>query len=245
MKTIAIIPARFASSRFPGKPLVDIDGKSMIQRVYEQVLIVNDLAAVIIATDDQRIFDHAQSFNAQVMMTNDAHPSGTDRCAEVVEKYGDCDLVLNVQGDEPFIDPEQIESLIQVMVNNQDFQIASLARKIDTTEELFNPNVVKVVIGQQMQALYFSRHPIPFLRNENQADWLTHHCFYKHLGLYAYRSATLNEIHQLPPSNLEKAESLEQLRWLENGYSIGMALTDKESFGIDTPEDLESLKRKL
>lgn len=250
-KTIGIIPARYASVRFPGKPLVDIDGKSMIQRVYEQASKVSDLSAVYVATDDERIYTHVQSFGGKVMMTAESHRSGTDRCAEVLEKLTDPDVgfVINIQGDEPFIDPYQIQQLKETITgennanNDKKPALATLAKQIKETKELFNENVVKVVFGEDLNALYFSRNPIPFVRGKEQQDYLNGTVFFKHIGLYAYRADVLLKIAQLRPGRLEKAESLEQLRWLENGYSIACAITNIETKGIDTPEDLENLRK--
>jgi 3-deoxy-manno-octulosonate cytidylyltransferase (CMP-KDO synthetase) len=235
MKILGIIPARYASTRFPGKPLVNMGGVSMIERVYKQCLKSN-LSEVVVATDDTRIFDHVKTFGS-VVMTSSNHPSGTDRCSEVLtnttKKF---DYVVNVQGDEPFIDPKQINLLISLL--NGQTQIATLIKKIEVNEQLFNPNVVKAVIGARGQALYFSRLPVPHVRSKPESEWLTHHTFYKHIGMYAYRADVLPQLAQLNPGLLEKAESLEQLRWLENSFSIQTAETDIETLGIDTPEDL-------
>ena len=272
MKILGIIPARYASTRFMGKSLVDIGGKTMIQRVYEQALKAKCLSKVIVATDDERIFNHVKSFGGEVMMTAEGHPSGTDRCAEVVIKLNideifegmspsnsivfdgikpkrqktTYDVVVNIQGDEPFIDPSQIDKVAQILIRHpnkierwSDITISTLVKKIDKEELIHNPNVVKCVFSTKNKALYFSRSPIPFIRNvpPQYED-----VFYKHIGLYAYKTSVLLEITQLPPSRLEILESLEQLRWLENGYEIGVAVTDIETVGIDTPEDLEKLK---
>lgn len=239
---LAVIPARYASTRFPGKPLVDIDGKSMIRRVYEQVLQSKRTDRAIIATDDPRIFDHVRAFGGEVCMTRADHPSGTDRCAEVARQFPEAKFVLNVQGDEPFIQPEQIDLLTDTLTNNSAFAIATLARKIETPEALFNPNVVKVVFSSARGAIYFSRHPIPFLRGAEPDIWLSQHVFYKHIGLYGFRSDTLAHIAGLSPTPLERAESLEQLRWLENGLSIAVGITELETIGIDSPEDLEKVR---
>lgn len=238
MSVLAVIPARFQSSRFPGKPLVDILGKSMIQRVYEQTSKVTQVDQVIVATDDQRIYDHLKQLDIEVEMTSAAHPSGTDRCAEVARRHSAYQVILNVQGDEPFIQPEQIDLVLQPLLQ-QKASISTLAKKIDSTASLTNPNVVKVVLNQKEEAIYFSRFPIPFQRDQVQADWLLYHTYFKHLGLYGFRRETLLDITTLERSPLETAESLEQLRWLENGYSIAVAETKLESHGIDTPEDLK------
>ena len=239
MKVLGVIPARYASSRFPGKPLVDIQGKTMIQRVYEQAMKAKSLSKVIVATDDERIFNHVKSFKGEVMMTSDVHQSGTDRCAEVINQLSSeaFDAVVNIQGDEPFIDPSQIDSVVEVLKKEQ-FMIATLVKRVHTEGVIHNPNIVKAVFSSEGKALYFSRSPIPYLRNTPTDEWLSKGEFYKHIGLYAYKSSVLKEIALLPPSRLEQLESLEQLRWLENGYAIGIAETDLETIGIDTPEDL-------
>jgi len=243
LRFVAIIPARYASTRFPGKPLVDIGGKTMIQRVYDQVSKVLD--DVYVATDDKRIFDKVRSFGGKVIMTSDAHRSGTDRCYEAFTKLDDWfDVVINVQGDEPFIQPEQIEALKNCFADDET-QIATLVKKItdkDGVEVLFNPNSPKVVIDKQNNALYFSRSPMPYKRGSDEKNWMAEHDYYKHVGVYAYRSEVLSQIVQMPPSKLELAESLEQLRWLENGLKIKAGFTDVETVGIDTPEDLEKIK---
>lgn len=244
MKILAIIPSRYASTRFPGKPLVEIDGKSMVQRVYEQVLKVKSISKVIIATDNDRILNHVQSWGGNVVMTSVDHKSGTDRCNEVLSKEKEhYDVIVNIQGDEPYIDPSQIENVTETFVNKET-QIASLAKKISSNKELFNPNSVKVVIGMNKQALYFSRSTIPFLRGIDEKDYLKKGEFYKHIGLYAYSAKVLKEICKLKPSRLELAESLEQLRWLEAGYEIKMGLTEKEGISVDSPEDLLQLNNK-
>lgn len=240
MKFIAIIPARYASTRFPGKPLADMGGKPMIQRVYEQVKrAVHD---VWVATDDSRIFDTVQSFGGKAVMTSTEHRSGTDRIQEAYSKIGeDFDVVINVQGDEPFIQPEQIESLKECF-DSKDVELATLVKpfkKEDGFDVLFNPNSPKVVINKKNEAIYFSRSIVPYIRDAHHTEWLDKHIFYKHIGMYAYRVDVLKEITQLPQSSLEKAESLEQLRWIENGYRIRVGYTDVETIGIDTPEDME------
>ncbi len=234
MKVLGIIPARFASTRFPGKPLAEIDGKSMIMRVYDQAKKVNALHTVVVATDDQRIFDHVTAAGGAVMMTAGTHQSGTDRCGEILQLLNDhFDVVVNIQGDEPFIQPVQIEKLIHAFADAET-EIATLAKSIFHTTEIQNPHVVKVVFNMQHRALYFSRSVIPFPRNDSGR-------YFKHIGLYAYRSAILKKIVALPQTQLEKTESLEQLRWLENGYSITVVETDIDTTGIDTPEDLANL----
>lgn len=240
----AIIPARYASTRFPGKPLVGIAGKTMIERVVEQVKKAQLIDNVIVATDDERIYNHVSVFAKVVMTANDLQ-SGTDRCAAVLRQLNlSTDrqhIIINVQGDEPFIQPEQIDLLARFIRQKEDIEIGTLVKKIDKEEQLFNANVVKAVFSSQHhRALYFSRHPIPYLRGIEQSEWLKKGQFYKHIGMYAYRADTLLQLADLQPSTLELAESLEQLRWLEQGYTIGVAETTLETIGIDTPEDLKS-----
>ena len=240
MKFIGIIPARYASTRFPGKPLADMKGKYMIQRVYEQARKVLD--HVCVATDDDRIFNAVQSFGGEVVMTSAQHRSGTDRCFEAYTTLGGHeDVVINIQGDEPFIKPEQIESLIACFDSPQ-IQIATLVRPFEASEgyeALANPNSPKVVLNERHEALYFSRSVIPYLRGVEPAEWLARHTYYKHIGMYGYRADVLGQITCLPQSSLELAESLEQLRWLQNGYTIKVGITTQETIGIDTPADLE------
>lgn len=240
MKFIAIIPARYSSTRFPGKPLAMLGGKMVIQRVYEQVSSVID--DVVVATDDERIYNAVKSFGGNVEMTSTEHRSGTDRCYEAYVKQGkEFDVVINVQGDEPFIRPEQIISLKECF-NNPKTQIATLVKPFsesDGLSALQNPNSPKVVLGSQNEALYFSRSVIPYVRGVEPEKWLSCSTFYKHIGIYAFLAGVLKEVTSLEQSRLEKAESLEQLRWLENGYKIGVGITDFETIGIDTPEDLE------
>lgn len=246
MSTLAVIPARYASTRFPGKPLVEIDGKSMIQNVYEQVKLAKNVDKIIVATDDDRIFGHVKSFGGEVMMTASNHPSGTDRCAEVAKQIADFELVINIQGDEPFIQPMQINDLISAFQQKKadGCGIGTMIKIIESEVELFNTNVVKVVKGKNNRALYFSRQAIPFLRGVHQKDWLKNQDYYKHIGMYIFRSDVLQELTVLPIGTLEKVESLEQLRWLENGYSIYTTITKFETFGIDTPEDLLNWQNK-
>lgn len=244
MNFVGIIPARYASTRFPGKPLVEISGKIMIQRVCDQVSKILD--TVYVATDDKRIFDAVKSFGGKVVMTSTEHKSGTDRVNEayskIVELEGKSfDVIINVQGDEPFIQVEQIESLMSCFTSLS-VDIATLVKKIDDKDELFDINKVKVVRAINGKALYFSRHTIPFLRDTEKSLWLEKQTFFKHIGMYAYRSNILQQIANMPMGMLEKSESLEQLRWLENGLNIQTAITEIESIGIDTPEDLERVK---
>ena len=238
LRPLVVIPARYASTRFPGKPLVRLGTKPVIQHVWEQALKSDPGIGVIIATDDERIAAEARRFGALVELTDPEHASGTDRCAEVADRHPEFDLVVNVQGDEPFIRPEQIRSVVD-MLKEQRFPIATLAKPISTVEDLENPNVVKVVFGLQHQAVYFSRHPVPFLREDRRESWAQSNAHYRHLGIYGFRRETLLEISQLPPSHLEQHEKLEQLRWLDNGYRIGVGTTDWAGPGIDTPEDLQ------
>ncbi len=239
MNVIAVIPSRYASSRFPAKPLALLAGKSMIQRVYEQAMQVKGLQQVIVATDDIRIYEHVKAFGGQVQMTADTHMSGTDRCAEVVAAMSDVDLVINIQGDEPFLAPSQIEHLIEALKKMDGQGIATLAKKIEEIESLFDASTVKVVFDKLGKAMYFSRSVIPNLRGNEKEDYLTNGKFYKHIGIYGFYRNTLLEVSKLNPSVLEISESLEQLRWLENGYPIQVGITDLETIGIDTPEDLK------
>lgn len=241
MKVLGIIPARYASSRFPGKPLTVINGKSMIQRVYEQASKCDSLNKVIVATDDDRIKSAVEAFKGNVILTSENHKSGTDRCSEVVEFLGVenqiFDVVVNIQGDEPYINPQQISQVVSCF-SNQDVEIATLAKRISSSDELFNTNINKVIFDKAGNAIYFSRHPIPFQQNKPKENWLDNLEYFKHIGIYAYRSKTLSEITALQQSKLEVAESLEQLRWLENGYKIRVVETEYESVAVDTPEDL-------
>ena len=243
LKFIGIIPARYASSRFPGKPLADINGKIMIRRVYEQASKALD--TVYVATDDQRIHDAVEGFGGKVVMTSSEHKSGTDRCNEAVVKAESkegirFDVVLNVQGDEPFISPRQLE-LVKSCFDDEESQIATLVKRIETLKDLYDQNRPKVVLNFINEAVYFSRSTIPFIRGQKSEDWLQHHTFYMHIGLYGFRRDLLPELTGLPQSSLELAESLEQLRWIESGFSITARITDEESYGIDTPEDLQRL----
>lgn len=241
MPVLGLIPARYASTRFPGKPLVDIAGKSMIQRVFEQAKKCMQLDDVVVATDDERILNHVLEFGGNAVMTSTEHQSGTDRCAEVSLQYPDYDVIINIQGDEPFIDPEQIGKVISCF-DSPDTQLATLVKKIGSEQELFNPNSPKVIINKNSEAIYFSRLPLPYIRGQEQENWLQHFTFFKHIGIYGYRADILHQATKLPVSSLEKAESLEQLRWIENGYKIKVAETDLETYAIDTPEDIVNLK---
>jgi len=244
MNSIGIIPARYASTRFPGKPLVDIGGKTMIRRVYEQAS-KSKLQQIVVATDDERILAEVEGFGGKAVMTGSQHQSGTDRCFEAYCTFNiPSDYIINIQGDEPFIQPEQINQVLDCFANPMT-QVATLIKAITNYEELFNANVPKVVVDTQQQAIYFSRHPIPYYRGAVHEKWLEQQHYYKHIGIYGYRADILEQITRLSPSQLELAESLEQLRWLENSFKIKTALTTYENFGIDTPADLEKALSKL
>lgn len=240
MKFVAIIPARYASSRFPGKPLVDMDGKPMIQRVYEQVR--QSVDSVYVATDDKRIFEAVEEFGGHAVMTSSLHRSGTDRCNEALSKIDKAfDVVINIQGDEPFVSSQQIDTLKNCFTDKF-VEIATLVKPFKTTDEIDlieNPSTPKVVLSQNNEAIFFSRSIIPYVRDRDRSEWPSHHVFYKHIGIYGYRSDVLQQITQLPAGILEQAESLEQLRWIENGYKIKVGITECETIGIDTPEDLQ------
>ena len=250
MNIIGIIPSRYASSRFPGKPLAMIDGKSMVQRVYEQALKAHYLSKVVVATDDERIFNHVHSFGGEVVMTAKSHINGTSRCLEVLKimeqqkSTYSIDAVINIQGDEPFMRPEDIDNLTTLFSDNK-VDIGTLAKKISQPDEINDPNTVKVVMDVNQFALYFSRQAIPFVREEQADQWQIHHNFFKHIGLYGYRTDILKKIVLLPPSPLESSEKLEQLRWLENGFRIKVKTTDFESLSVDTPDDLKKIIRKI
>jgi len=244
MKTLGLIPARYASTRFPGKPLAIIAGKPMVQWVYERASSVFDHCFV--ATDDQRIVNVVQGFGGQAVMTSEHHRSGTDRCAEAMEILQNClnisfDVVVNVQGDEPFIQMEQLQRITECF-SDRTVQIATLVKAFGKDEDIFNSNAPKVVINAKGNAIYFSRSAIPFIRGKAQAEWQLAHKFFKHIGLYAYRPDILRQITRLPQSPLELAESLEQLRWIENGFTIRVLETDQETLAVDTPDDLNRVK---
>lgn len=241
MSAIGIIPARFASTRFPGKPLALIHGKPMIQWVYERAILAEKLSRVVVATDDERILLAVSEFGGDALMTRADHPSGTDRCYEALCKAGQSyDYVINIQGDEPMIDPGQINQLCSLL-SETEAKIATLARRINDAADITNPNVVKLVMDLRGKALYFSRSPIPHMRNFPPEEWNNRHVFYKHLGIYGFKTETLKSIVAMNQGMLEKAESLEQLRWMEQGTEIYVALTDYESIAVDTPEDLKKL----
>lgn len=252
MKILGIIPARFASTRFPGKPLIDILGKSMLQRVFEQAKKCTELSDIVIATDDERISAHAKSFGANVVITKAEHPSGTDRSFEAYLKHNTCsepgrtkkyDYIINIQGDEPFIDPSQIT----LLTNNcdGDTELATLMIKCNNHEVLFDKGEVKITLNTNNEALYFSRMVIPFIKGVDEKEWHKHFNYYRHVGMYAYRTDILEKITKLKPSPLEIAESLEQLRWLENGFKIKCVETEHDSHCVDTPEDIEKVLKLM
>lgn len=245
MKAIAIIPARYGSSRFPGKPIAHIGSKTMIQRVYERAKMVPELSEVIVATDDERIIENIVSIGGKAVMTATTHQSGTERCAEVLQHLDDQpDIVLNVQGDVPFIELSHIQ-LVLNSFHRESTQISSLYTPIKDLSTLSNPNAPKVVFDDHSNAIYFSRSPIPYLRDVEKPDWPASFDYYKHIGIYGFRNQVLKEIVQLPVGRLEMAENLEQLRWLENGYKIYLSETDVESLAIDTHEDLSRVLAKM
>lgn len=240
MRILGIIPARYGSSRFPGKPLIDLKGKTMIQRVVEGASKAALLSDLVVATDDQRIVDEVTRFGGKVVMTDSNHPTGTDRCAEVLRNLSDSyDVVINIQGDEPLVDARQLDQLLQAF-SNPDVQIATLASRKIEMEDILNPNRIKLVVDKNHSALYFSRSPIPNFANA-KGEPLEIYPFLRHIGLYAYRSEVLLELSNLEETQLEKIESLEQLRWLYNGYSIQVVETEIETPNIDTPEDVEKV----
>lgn len=243
MKFAGIIPARYASTRFPGKPLAMLGGKPVIQRVYEQVAECFD--DLYVATDDDRIFAAVEAFGGKAVMTSEDCKNGTERCLDALKRLSlDCDVIVNIQGDEPFIQPKQVKALMSCF-DTEGTDIATLVKPFeaaDGIERLECPNSPKVVLNEKGFALYFSRSVVPYLRGVEKNKWLENHTFYKHLGIYAYRADILEALTSLPQSPMEKAESLEQLRWLENGYRIKVGVTDIETIGIDTPDDLERAK---
>ncbi len=241
---LAVIPARYASSRFPGKPLADLGGRTLIERVYTAVTDTALFAAVVVATDDERIYREVERFGGTPIMTSPDHPSGTDRVAEASRAYPEAELVVNVQGDEPFVREGQLRDLLSAFAD-EGVAIATLATPITDEHQLLSPNVVKVVRDARGGALYFSRHAIPYLRDVPVGRWLEEGNHLQHLGVYAYRGEVLQQITKLPPAPIERAESLEQLRWLDAGYRIHVALTDDVSIGIDTPADLEAARKLI
>ncbi len=243
MNILGVIPARYASTRFPGKPLAMIQGKSMLQRVYEQAAL-SKLKTLVVATDDARIFDHVTAFGGKAILTEVNHPSGTDRCFEAMKKTaGEFDYVLNIQGDEPFLNPIQINELVDVC--NGQVELATQMIRCESESVLFDSGEVKIVLNEKNEAIYFSRSVIPFLKNKALSTWHMHHDYYRHVGMYVYRSDILEKISALKPSKLEMAESLEQLRWLEAGYKIKCVITAYDSHCVDTPEDIEKVLKLM
>jgi 3-deoxy-manno-octulosonate cytidylyltransferase (CMP-KDO synthetase) len=237
---VGIIPARYASTRFPGKPLINILGKTMLQMVYERASKSKRLKKVIVATDDEKIFNHVKNFGGEVVMTAAHHASGTDRCWDALQQLNeDFQYVINIQGDEPFIEPEQIDELASTLDGNAELATQMIA--VDNHEILFDKGEVKIVLNSNNEAIYFSRMVIPFIKEVDEKEWHLHHTYYRHVGMYAYRKDVLEKVTQLPVSSLEKAESLEQLRWIENGFKIKCVVTKYESHCIDTPEDVEKV----
>ncbi len=240
-----IIPARYASTRYPGKPLIDIQGKSMIQRVYEQAAQSKLLHKLVVATDDERILRHVQSFGGEAVMTSPDHANGTDRCLEALQQLGpDYTYVINIQGDEPFIDPQQIDELAAILKDGTT-ELATQMIPVSNHEELFDTGEVKIVLNDNMEALYFSRMVIPFIKGVDEKEWHLHFNYHRHVGMYAYRRDVLEKISQIPVSSLEQAESLEQLRWLQSGFKIKCVPTRFESHCIDTPGDVEKVLRRM
>lgn len=245
MKVLGIIPARYGSSRFPGKPLIEIKGKTMIQRVYQRSLKSEVLDELVVATDDERIYNHVLKFGGKAVITSMDHQSGTDRCLEAMQKTpGNFDVVVNIQGDEPFIDPAQITDVVKCF-DDEETDIATLVKRVHHASELFNPSMVKVVINNKDQAMYFSRSVIPYLHEVPEDQWTEQYEFLEHVGIYGYTTKALMEITQLPISSLEVHEKLEQLRWLENDFTIKVAYTNVESEPIDTQEDLERILKRM
>ena len=245
MRILGVIPARYGSTRLPGKVLMDIAGRSMLQRVFERVSRTRKLASIVVATDDERVLDHARSFGAEAVMTAPDHPSGTDRCSEALQAVGGGhDAVINIQGDEPFVDPQALDKTIQLLVDSPEAVVSTLIAPIKTSEDLHNPSVVKVVIGKKQEALYFSRAIIPYIRDVAEIHkWLQYGQFYEHVGLYVYRRDILMQYVKWPQGTLEKLENLEQLRLLENGYKIVCAQIANAAICIDTPEDLKQAQQ--
>lgn len=237
MKILGVIPSRYGSTRFPGKPLLNLNGKTMIQRVYEQSVKSTAFSYVVVATDDERIYNEVKSFGGEVVMTSSDHQSGTDRCVETLSQMNESfDAVINIQGDEPLINPAQLD-LLAFCFNDDDTEIATLCTRIKDPSILFDHSKAKVVLNTNCEAIYFSRHAIPFQMKHHE-EWLQHHDYFKHVGIYGYRTDILKELGRLPASSLEKAESLEQLRWLENGYKIKVKVTEFDSIAIDSPDDV-------
>lgn len=243
MKVIGVIPARYGSTRFPGKPLALIHGVSMIQRVYERAMQSGSLNRVVVATDDDRIRKHVSDFGGNAVMTDARHQTGTERCAEVLQLIGDhYDAVINIQGDEPFIHPNQIDSVVSCLENPL-CAIATLVKKISDFSELDNVNTPKVVVAEDGRAMYFSRRAIPFVRDDLAQNFLSNGSFHKHIGIYGYKSDVLPRLAKLAPTKLEQAESLEQLRWLGHGYAIFTRLTEDDNHAVDVPDDILRIER--
>lgn len=240
MRVLGIIPSRYGSSRFPGKPLVDLMGKSMIQRVYEQAKKCTAFDTIVVATDDDRIFDHVKSFGGEVVITSTEHESGTVRCGEVLTSFSDYDIVVNIQGDEPLIRPEQLQLLVDLF-SDESVEIGTLVKEIKQEADVRNPNRIKVVLDEKGNGIYFSRSPIPHVANTPHSAWLEKNTFFKHIGIYAWRKNTLTALLNLPACPLEKIESLEQLRWLYYGFKIRTVETTIETPNIDAPEDVEAV----
>lgn len=241
-QVVAIIPARYASERLPGKPLADIAGKAMIQHVYERTTKAKCINAVLVATDDERIADAVRSFGGHAVMTPATLKSGSDRIAYVAASLPDAGIIVNVQGDEPLIEPAMIDEAVLPLLNKPELQVGTLVRKVETIAELSNPNVVKVVCDREGYALYFSRSAAPYGRDIPEQDWLIRHMYYKHIGLYVFRRDFLLKFAQMPQTPLERTEKLEQLRILENGYKIKATVTTHDSISVDTPADLERVR---
>jgi 3-deoxy-manno-octulosonate cytidylyltransferase (CMP-KDO synthetase) len=245
MNILGIIPARYGSTRLPGKALLKVQGKTIIERVYERVKMSKRLAGYVVATDDVRIYNHVRKFGGKAIMTRADHESGTSRCAEVLESLRGFDIIVNIQGDEPLIHPAQIDQLCEFMVSRPNVPIGTLMRRIDSVDDLTNPAVAKVVPGAQGRVLYFSRSAVPFVRDKEMSGWLDQTQFYRHVGMYAYRADALRKLGALRTSELERAEKLEQLNWLYHGFSVYATETEYESIGVDTPADLELLEKLL
>jgi 3-deoxy-manno-octulosonate cytidylyltransferase (CMP-KDO synthetase) len=245
MGILGIIPARYGSTRLPGKALIKVQGRTIIERVYERVRQSKRLSDIVVATDDVRIYNHVRKFGGHAMITRQDHPSGTTRCAEVIESMSSFDLIVNIQGDEPLIHPGQIDQLCEFMTSQPQVAIGTLVRRIDDAHDLTNPAVAKVIFGQYGRVLYFSRNAIPFVRDYPVHQWLDHATFFRHVGMYAYRKEILKKVGTLPPSQLEQTEKLEQLNWLFHGIPVYATETEFESIGIDTPEDLAFLEKML
>lgn len=245
MGILGIIPARYGSTRLPGKPMIKVKGKTIIQRVYERVARSTLLSRAIVATDDVRIYNHVIKFGGEAIMTNQQHRSGTSRCGEVIRQIADARIIINIQGDEPLINSGEVDRLARFMAEDATRKIGTMVKKLDRLEDLEDPSVAKVVLDQNFRALYFSRSPIPFVRNYPREQWLEHATFYKHIGMYAYRRETLEELVLLAPGSLEETELLEQLNWLYHGYPIYALETEVESLGIDTAEDVALLEHIL